>query len=276
LRSDLADVFTCKPWVVMFLLTLFVFTTLALRGGSFNYYFTYYLDHAKIMTFLESIGLASAAAGDPSWWKSALDAFGLVLKPDGSNAAGVGFSLFNMAGNVVIIAGILSSKTLADRFGKRNVFIIGLGLTTLVTALIVVVPPSAVGAVFLLGALWGLFYGPTVPLLWAMIADVPDYSEWKTGRRATGFAYAGIVFALKAGLGIGGALGGWLLAGYGYVANAAQTEHALRGIRLSASVFSALPFLLGVICLFAYPITRELNQRIQTELDERRKKYAAA
>jgi len=276
LRADLRDVFTCRPWLAMFLLTLLIFTTLVLRGSSLNYYFTYYLDKVQIMAFLDRVGLASVGAGEMSWWKSALDAFGLIVKPDGSNAPGVGFSFFNMSGNLVNIAGILLSKPLADRFGKKAVFTVCLALTTVVTALVFVVPPTGLGLLFGLSVLWPLAYGPTIPLLWVMIADVADYSEWQNSRRATGFMYAGIVFALKAGLGVGGALCGWLLAAYGYVPNVAQSAHALLGIRLCASVYSALPFALGVGCLLLYPIGKELNLRIQHELEERRKKFAAA
>ncbi|HEY9155488.1 MAG TPA: MFS transporter, partial [Opitutaceae bacterium] len=101
-------------------------------------------------------------------------------------------------------------------------------------------------------------------------------SEWKTSRRATGFCFAGIVFALKAGLGVGGALLGWFLSGYGYVPNVAQSANALLGVRLSATVFAAIPFALGVICLFGYPITKELSLRIRDELAARRQKYADA
>ena len=106
-----------------------------------------------------------------------------------------------------------------------------------------------------------------------MIADVADYSEWKTTRRATGFMFAGILFALKAGLGVGGALGGWIIGAYGYVANAAQTPQALLGIRLSASIYSAIPFALCLVCLAFYPISKALNLRIQNELLERRKQF---
>src|SRR5262249_36837196 len=129
---------------------------------------------------------------------------------------------------------------------------------------------------FVLSLLWPAAYGPTIPLLWAMIADVADFSEWKTRRRATGFVYAGIVFALKAGLGIGGALANGIIGSYGYVANTAQSAQSLQGIRLSATVFSAIPFALGVICLIVYPITKDLNIRISLELEERRKRYAMA
>jgi Na+/melibiose symporter-like transporter len=275
LKSDLVDVFTCVPWVMMFLLTLLVFTTLVLRGSSMNYYFAYYLDQGQLKAFLGTVGLSSVGTGTLSWWKSALDALGLIAKPDGSNSASVALSFFLMAGNVVQVVGILFSRRLSERFGKKTVFIAGMSLSTVVTALIFVVPPGSINLLFFLSMLWPLGWGPTVPLLWVMIADVADFSEWKNSRRATGFIYAGILFALKAGLGFGGALSAWLLALYDYVPNAAQTEHSLLGIRLCATIFSAVPFVLGLVCLAVYPIGRELGARVQTDLAERREKYAA-
>jgi glycoside/pentoside/hexuronide:cation symporter, GPH family len=276
LKRDLKDVFTCRPWVAMFLLTLFTFTTLALRGGSLNYYFTYLVDRQPLMAFLDKVGLGPSAAGVHTWWKSVLGAFGLIVRPDGSNASAVGFGFYGMAANVVTIIGVLCSKPLSERFGKKVVFTTGLALTAVVTAATYIVPPDGVGLLFFLSMLWPAVYGPTIPLLWAMIADVADYSEWKNGRRATGFVFAGIVFALKAGLGLGGALGGWVLAAYGYVANAPQSAHSLEGIRLSATVYSGIPFALGALCMLGYPITRDLNLRIGAELEERRKRFAPA
>ena len=75
-----------------------------------------------------------------------------------------------------------------------------------------------------------------------MMADVADYSEWKNRRRATAIVFSAIVFGLKAGLGFGGAIGGWVLSADGYVPNVEQTERALQGIRLTASLFPAVTF----------------------------------
>jgi Na+/melibiose symporter-like transporter len=269
-RDDVKDVFTCFPWVMMFLLTLFVFTALVLRGSSMNYYFAYYLDPARLKAFLGEVGLGSPGAGGRSVTQGALDALGLLVKPDGSNASAVALSFFLMAGNVVQVVGILLSKPLSERFGKKTVFLAGMGLSTAVTVAILLVPPGSVHLLFGLSLLWPLGWGPTVPLLWVMIADVADFSEWRHARRATGFIYAGILFALKAGLGLGGALSAWLLAAYDYVPNAVQTPQALLGIRLCATVFSAVPFVLALLCLAAYPIGRDLGARIQRELAERR------
>jgi Na+/melibiose symporter-like transporter len=106
-----------------------------------------------------------------------------------------------------------------------------------------------------------------------MFADVADYAEWTTGRRTTGIIFATILFALKAGLSLGGAIAGWLLSGYGYQANVEQTPHALLGIRLSASVCPAIFLGIVVVCLLFYKISKQLNLQIQDELAARRKTY---
>ena len=54
--------------------------------------------------------------------------------------------------------------------------------------------------------LHGFCYGITIPLLWAMIADVADYSEWKNHRRATAIIFSAMLCGLKIGLSMGGAL----------------------------------------------------------------------
>jgi len=172
------------------------------------------------------------------------------------------------------IFGVLCSKWLSMRFGKKAVFLTGLFLTSVFTGLFILLPATAMGWTFGVNLLKSLAYGPTIPLLWAMMADVADYAEWKTMRRATGVVFSGIVFALKAGLGLGGAICGWLLALYGYVPNAVQTVHALFGIRMTASIFSAIMFFVGVVALAFYGIDKRLNLQIQDELAERRKQLS--
>ena len=270
LSADLKNVFTCGPWIVMFILTLLVFTMLVIRGSSWNYLFAYYIDGSQLREFLDRLGLAG---GNITGWRTVLNWLGLLVKPDASNAADVGFSLFFVVGSVVQIVGIIFSKLLADHFGKKAVFLAGATITMVATALPFFAAPSAIGFMFFTSILWALGWGPTVPLLWVMIADVADYSEWKTSRRATGFMFAGILFALKAGLGLGGALSAWIISAYGYVPNVRQTEHALLGIRLGATIYPAIALVLVLVCLMVYPIGKDLNLRIETELNERRKHY---
>jgi Na+/melibiose symporter-like transporter len=277
LKEDIRNVISCKPWLAMFILTLAIFTMLVVRGSLTNYFFTYYMNPGSIRAFLDQFGLASVAAGEQvSSWRAVLNALGLQILPDASNASAVGQSFFYVVGSIIQIFCILASKPLADRFGKKTVFIVGFLVTIAATVAVFWVPPTNMTALFWLSIIWGLGWGPTVPLLWVMIADVADYSEWQTQRRATGFMYAGILFALKAGLGLGGALSGWIVGLYGYVPNVAQSEHALLGIRLGASVYSAIPLLIGLVCLIVYPISKALNLQIQDELTKRREAYKAS
>jgi sugar (glycoside-pentoside-hexuronide) transporter len=186
------------------------------------------------------------------------------------------FSLFNALGLAATILGVIGSTPLAKRYGKRNVFIVGLAFTVVFTALFVVLPPTAITAIFATEMLRQLAYGFTIPLLWAMMADVADYSEWQNRRRATGIVFSAIVFGLKAGLGFGGAIGGWVLSAYGYVPNAEQSARALDGIRMMASIFPAIAFALCIVCLFFYRIDRRMEIELTTELAERRKGFALA
>ncbi len=270
-KQDFKDIIGSRPWKAMFVLTLFLFTTLAMWGSSMSYYFNYVVDKDALFNFLSNVGLVNDANNTGAWY-SLLNAFGLIAS-DNSHVFAVGFSLFNMVGQLVTLVGVIFlSQFLANIFGKRNVFIICLALTALFTGLFYVVPTDNISMIFTLNILKSLAYAPTIPLLWAMMGDVADHSEWVNHRRATGFVFAGIVFALKAGLGIGGAVCGGIIDSFGFVANAIQSNDAVTGIKLTASIVPACTFFVGVIALFFYPITKKYNIQVQTELDERRNK----
>lgn len=271
-RKDIRDVFHSIPWRAMFILTLFLFTTLAMWGSAMNYYFENYVDANALYTFLDKLGLVAVEA-NASFSYNILNAFGLIVNSP-EKAYEVSFGVFNMVGALVQFFGvILLSSFLANRYGKKRVFIFCLTLTAIFTALFYFPNETDIETMFVLNFLKSLAYAPTVPLLWAMIADVADHSEYVNYRRATGFVFAGVVFALKAGLGIGGAILGFLLSGFGYVSGAgtAQTESAIHGIILSSSLIPAATFFIGVIALYFYPITKAYNEEMQAELTERRK-----
>lgn len=272
-RQDFKDITHNRPWIAMFVLTLFLFITLAMWGSSMSYYFNYFVDKTALFDFLRNFGLVRDAGESYGWWHHFLDAFGLIAAPDHSNVFAVGFSLFNMIGQLITLAGvILLSQYLSDIFGKRNVFLLCLALTAVFTSLFFLVSSRSIGWIFTFNILKSLAYAPTIPLLWAMMGDVADHSEWVNYRRATGFVFAGIVFALKAGLGIGGAICGGIVDAFGFVPNMVQSESAILGIRLTSSVIPAVTFFVGVLALCFYPISKKLNERIQQELTARRAK----
>jgi len=271
-KTDFGTLLKTGPWIAMFILTLAHFIVLAMRGGTLSYYFQYYVNHERLFGTLQSLGLTNNSAGGA--WHYLLNTFGLIVDPQRTNVASVGFSLFNMSSQFVTVCGVLCSTFLSIRFGKKAVALAGFSLTTVFMALFILLPPEAVGSMFILEYVRALTYAPTIPLIWAMFADVVDYAEWKTGRRTTGVIYATILFGLKTGLSLGGALAGWLLSGFGYRANAVQTPQAMQGIRMTISVFPAIFFGIVIVCLMCYKISKTLNIQIQDELAERRRKYA--
>jgi Na+/melibiose symporter-like transporter len=137
-----------------------------------------------------------------------------------------------------------------------------------------VISPHATYVIIAVEVLRQFSFGLSGPILWAMMGDVADYGEWKTGRRASGTVTAAVVFALWVGLALGGAIAGWLLGAYGVVSDAkTQSDIAQSGILLTGSVYAGLFFLAAGALLFLYPLTSEKTKSIAGELQERRKKF---
>jgi len=266
-KTDLNDLSKNIPWIIMLSLTVLVFITLALKGGMYIYYFKYYLNETAQASFLENIGfnhfieglnktITGIGLGEFQWPKDA---------PTSAN------SLFNAGGIICMIIGIMFSKPLADQYGKRNIFGVFLFFSALSLLAFNLFSPTAIGAVFITQMAHGFLYGVTIPLLWAMIADVADYSEWKNNRRATAIIFSAMIFGLKIGLSIGGALGAALLAKYGYVAELMQqTETAIAGIKMSVSIYPGLIFITASGILYWYEIDKKMELQIEEDLKKRR------
>jgi len=273
-KQDFRNLAKNGPWIAMFIVTLAHFIYAAMRGGTVLYFFKYYLNQDRMFEVLQSLGLAHAANG--GLWYSLLNTFGLIVDAERKNVASVGFSLFNMSSQFVTVIGVLCATFLSMRFGKKLVVQIGFALSGIFMACFIFLPSDAIWATFIMEYLRALAYAPTIPLLWAMFADVVDYAEWNTGRRTTGIIYATIMFGLKAGLSLGAAIAGKLLTLYGYVANVRQSQKALLGIRLTVSVFPTICFLIIITAMFFYKIGKKLNIQIQDELAERRRQFQPA
>lgn len=266
-KQDLVDLSRNGPWLVMLALTILVFVNLALKGGMYIYYFQYYLDETALAGFLQGIGfngfIATINAG--------LAAAGLTQFEWPKDAPTSAFSLFNAGGIIFMILGITLSQRLANRYGKRNVFGGALLVSTLFLLAFFFYSPDSIGLVFISYVLHGFSYGITIPLLWAMIADVADYSEWKNNRRATAIIFSAMLCGLKIGLSIGGALVAGILAFYGYDADAsAQAPQTVSGIRMAVSIYASIPFLIAVAMLSLYKIDKAMESRIERDLAERR------
>ena len=257
LREDFADLITNKPWVIMLILTTLTFISLAMKGGSYVYYFENFIDISYLTNFISPILEFLMSVG---------------INFFGNDPVSAGFGLFNAGGIIFMIIGIGFSKSLADKYGKRNVFGWFLFISTLFILLFYFLKPSSIAFIFGAQILHGFFYGITIPLLWAMIADVADFSEWKNNRRATAIIFSAMMVGLKLGLTIGSSLVTQILSSYGYVANSefGQSSEAVLGTKLLVSVYPSIPFFIGVALLFFYEINKSMETQIELDLKQRR------
>src|SRR5690606_36207879 len=126
LRQDLKDLTRNRPWLLMLVTTVLVFITLAMKGGTYLYYFENYVSKDALAGFLSSFGIKDLA-----------------------NPAATGFSIFNGLGIIFMIIGITLSKKFADKYGKRDSFMAALFLSTIPILLFYVFPPESVWLIFL-------------------------------------------------------------------------------------------------------------------------------
>ena len=189
------------------------------------------------------------------------------------NETGVSaFMFWGTAGN---IAGVLATGWMTKYLGKKRLYIVSMIVNAITTGAYFFAGPGDMVFLYCMNILGGFASGPVSPLIWALYADTADYSEWKTGRRATGLVFSAGTFAQKMGWTVGGTLVAYLLAYFGFQANVAQTAFSLLGIRLVISLIPAAVALLAVLAISFYAIDETLQTRITTELAERRAKTEA-
>ena len=183
-------------------------------------------------------------------------------------------SAFMVSGTIAAIAGIMITEYLSKLLGKRTLYMILWLIVGVLTISFYFIPKENIALIFASHILISFILGPTAPLIWAMYADTADYSEWKSGRRATGLVFSAATFAQKLGWAIGGAFTGWLLAYFGFIANVAQTDGAQDGIRLMMSIIPAIGGLLAAAAVWFYKLDEQMMEKIEQDLSTRKNETA--
>jgi len=239
LRRDVKDLFTNVPWMILTLVGVMTCLYVAIRNGSIIYYFKYYVNNA---------GTA--------------DLFGFKI---GAEAL---VSTFMVVGTACSIIGTILLKPMAAWVGKKNVYMGSMAIGTILSVSYYFLGKDQISLMFLFQALCNLAIGPAMAMLWSMYADTADYSEWRTGRRATGLIYSSANFAQKFGWSIGGAIAGYLLAYYGFVANAPVSADTENGVRVLFAIMPAIWSVIAVVALFFYQLDEQKVLDINKELAE--------
>jgi GPH family glycoside/pentoside/hexuronide:cation symporter len=177
---------------------------------------------------------------------------------------------FMITGLIASMIGAGATKTLTGWWGKRRTVDVLMIAGLVVSVLFYFCRPSDLVPIFVLWTLAELVAAPVVALFFAMLADTADYSEWRSGRRATGLVFSAGTVAMKFGSGIAGAATGVILAAFNYVPNQVQSPDALLGIRLLMSLFPAVVALAIILLMRLYRLDTALLTRIEADLTAQR------
>lgn len=168
------------------------------------------------------------------------------------------------------------SVFLSKRVGKKPVYITGMVIIA-ITSMILFFFGHTLGLtfVFVLMFIDGVGLGFIYAMPWAIMPDTVEYGYLKTGERTEGAFYGIWTFILKLGQAMAIGLMGWILSASGYVADIAQADSAIFGIRAIAGPVGAVIFLLAVLVVAFYPINEKKYKEILEGIREMEAKRAS-
>ncbi len=237
--NDLKDLVKNAQWFIMLGVGILMLIFNTFRDSSIMYYFKYYIQDQSVPLF-----------GNVAWDKLAGAYMTVWL---GTN-----------------MLGVLLAKPVSNRFGKKITYIAAMFCAALFSVVLYVLQPHQISFIFILNVFIGVSAGIVLPLNWSMYADIADYSELQTGRRATGLIFSSSSMSQKLGLTIGGAIPLYILASYGFEANAIQTNESLEGIKLMISIFPGIAAAASGALLLLYKLTDKFMAGVTIKLQEKR------
>lgn len=172
---------------------------------------------------------------------------------------------------VAMLIAAATAKPLSSRFGKAEVSAASNFLASGVCFLLYLIRPASVWVYVGLNTLNWLGLGVFSMVSWALITDVIDDSELRTGVREDGSVYALYSFARKLGQAAAAGLSGALLTFIGYSPETAFDSGVVNGLFDIATLVPAIGFgVLGLILWFWYPLHKQQVEENVAELKRRR------
>ncbi|MDR2920191.1 MAG: MFS transporter [Tannerella sp.] len=240
LKDDLKDLLKNRPWWILLSAGVSALIFNSIRDGATVYYFKYYIVE---------------------------DSFGTV------NLLSIPFvlsGLYLALGQAANIVGVILAAPVSNKIGKKNTYMGAMLIATVLSIVFYWLDKDNLVLIFTLQALISICAGSIFPLLWSMYADCADYSELKTGNRATGLIFSSSSMSQKMGWAIGSAVTGWLLGYFGFQANQAQSPETIQGIKMFLSFLPAIGTILSVVFIYFYPLSEDKLKGITSELEKKR------
>ncbi len=182
----------------------------------------------------------------------------------------MGAQWFMTSGMIAAMIGIALAPRITRLIGKRTAMIVLSAVSAAINGSFFFLPTDNYTLLLVMNVLGAVIGGPAGAIIWSMYADTADYIEWKHDRRITGLVYAGVLFAIKMGVALGGGIIGWLLALFAFEPNTVPTAQSLLGIKLAFAAVPAVFAFTAVFFLLAYRLSDTKVLQIETDLRERR------
>lgn len=240
LKTDLRDLLHNRPWWILLGAGVASLVFNSIRDGATVYYFKYYVDETAVGS-ISFLGLPFVLSG-----------------------------LYLAVGQAANILGVILAAPVSNRIGKRRTFMAAMAVASVLSVAFFWLGKDQLVPIFILQALISVCAGSIFPLLWSMYADCADYSELQTGNRATGLIFSSSSMSQKFGWAFGTAITGWMLAQFGFQANAVQSAETLQGIRMFLSLLPAAGAFLSLVFIYFYPLSEQKMRQITHELEEKR------
>ncbi|MCL4804451.1 MAG: MFS transporter [Anaerolineae bacterium] len=169
---------------------------------------------------------------------------------------------------------------LMRRTDKRAAYIISIGFMVAVLAVGALLPPGGGNLIFLGTIPAGIGFAAMSIIPWAIVADVVDVDELKTGERREGLYTGYLVFLRKFATGILVFVAGQLLAATGFITSNTgsmfieQPASALNAMRFLVTVVPAVALGLSLVLAWRFPLDREAHEALRRELEAHRARSA--
>ena len=181
-----------------------------------------------------------------------------------------GVSLVSM---ITALVGIFLGPILANRFGKKQIFVMAIVVSILFSALRLIDVRSML-LIYISTVAGGVAGGCIAPLTTSIQADNTTYVQYKTGKRAEAAIASLTSFITKVAQGLGGAIPGYVLAATGFVTGSvAQPESINTGIILCVLILPTTLTAAGAI-LFGtqYTLDKKAVEEMHTAIAARSNK----
>lgn len=178
-------------------------------------------------------------------------------------------SVFFTSVSAGLLVGSFAGGIIAKNFKKKTIYVMGLTIEVICFGLIWAVAENPT-AYIALNAAVTFGTGLANSVMYAVYADISEYSEWKTGKNAKGLIMSLSALPIKIGVALSGAIIGFSLAAIGYVADAPASAELTKSILFIASAVPGVIAALALVGIFFYRLDEKRIQQIRADIAVRK------